>query len=181
MTELEMILRLGIAALLGAAVGFERELRGQAAGFRTHILVSVGAALVVVTNIFMYYKFSPSAPMDPTRMAAQVVSGIGFLGAGTIMRFGANVRGLTTAASLWVAAAIGMAAGSGYWTAAVAGTVFVILGLTLLRFVDARFSYSQTERQYKGQRFRPRHHRQRDNRRFHAETPREDRPDNENR
>ncbi|MBF0254839.1 MAG: MgtC/SapB family protein [Candidatus Omnitrophica bacterium] len=100
MHEYDMILRLVLAAVLGMLIGLEREWRGQSAGLRTHTLVAIGSALVMVTNLYLFEKYAGRANMDPTRMAAQVVSGIGFLGAGTIMRYGANVRGLTTAASI---------------------------------------------------------------------------------
>jgi putative Mg2+ transporter-C (MgtC) family protein len=123
--ERELLLRLGIAFILGGAVGLERESAQRPAGFRTHTLVSVGAALVMIIS-----QSLPGA--DPARLAAQVVSGIGFLGAGTIMREGANVRGLTTAASLWVVAAIGLACGAGYFLGAGITAALVIITLVPL-------------------------------------------------
>src|SRR3954467_1495431 len=104
-----IILRLGVAAVLGGAIGAERELRERAAGLRTHAVVCVGSALFTLVSA---YGFAEFRVVDPTRIAAQIVSGIGFLGAGAIIRQGLSVRGLTTAATLWLVAAIGMAAGA---------------------------------------------------------------------
>jgi putative Mg2+ transporter-C (MgtC) family protein len=141
--DAELALRLVSAALLCGAVGLERESRGQAAGLRTHILVGVGSALFTLVSAYGFPDFFPddrfleNVPRpDPTRIAAQIVTGIGFLGAGAIIRQGAVVRGLTTAAGLWIAAAIGMACGAGYYTGAVlAGllAVVVLWGLRRLR------------------------------------------------
>src|SRR5262245_60561084 len=119
-TEWELLGRLAVAAGLGAAVGVERELRDREAGVRTHLAVSLGSALFTVVSAYGFEDFFvEGATIDPTRIAAQIVTGIGFLGAGAIIRSGLTVRGLTTAASLWIVAAIGMAAGAGYYWAAV--------------------------------------------------------------
>ena len=99
--------------MLGAAIGAEREFRERQAGLRTHLVVSVGAALFTLVSAYGFAEFGRK--VDPTRIAAQIVTGIGFLGAGAIIRQGLSVRGLTTAATLWLVAAIGMAAGAGYW------------------------------------------------------------------
>jgi putative Mg2+ transporter-C (MgtC) family protein len=123
----ETVARLAVAAALGAAVGIEREAREQQAGVRTHLLVALGSALFTIVGAYGFSEFS--ATRDPTRVAAQIVTGIGFLGAGAILREGLSVRGLTTAGSLWVVAAIGMGAGAGFYWAAVAGTVLTILAL----------------------------------------------------
>jgi putative Mg2+ transporter-C (MgtC) family protein len=104
--ELELAARLAVGLVLGAVIGFERELHRQPAGFRTHSLVALGSALFTIISA---YGFAGSS-VDPTRIAAQIVSGIGFIGAGTILQHRGNIRGLTTAASLWSVAAIGMAA-----------------------------------------------------------------------
>jgi putative Mg2+ transporter-C (MgtC) family protein len=140
----EVLLRVGLAAALGGAIGFERELREREAGLRTHLLVSVGAALFTLVSAYAWtdWRFSTSEGLvfDPTRIAAQVVTGIGFLGAGAIIRQGLSVRGLTTAATLWVVAAIGMAAGAGYYAAAVITTVLVLVSLWPLRLVAYRVS-----------------------------------------
>lgn len=128
----DLAARILIAAGLGAAVGLEREFSDQPAGFRTHILVSLGAALFTLSGVLGASAFDgeENIRFDPTRIAAQVVTGIGFLGAGAIIQQGVNVRGLTTAASLWVTAAIGLASGLGYYTAA-----FVTSGVTLVSLV----------------------------------------------
>ena len=127
--------RLAVAAGLGAAVGIERELREREAGIRTHLLVSLGACVFTIVGAYGFHNFST---VDPTRIAAQVVTGIGFLGAGAIIREGISVRGLTTAASLWIVAAIGMAAGAGYYWPAVAGTALTVFALWPLRALAYR-------------------------------------------
>jgi putative Mg2+ transporter-C (MgtC) family protein len=129
--------RLTLAAALGGAIGFERELRDREAGLRTHLLVCLGSALFTIVSAYGFREFLTSGDQviraDPTRIAAQIVTGIGFLGAGAIIRQGLSVRGLTTAATLWVAAAIGIAAGAGYYSGAVLGTVVTIFALWPLR------------------------------------------------
>jgi putative Mg2+ transporter-C (MgtC) family protein len=135
----EALLRVVIAAALGGAVGLERELRDREAGFRTHMLVSVGSALFTIVSAYAFRDFlvdgSAVVRADPTRIAAQIVTGIGFLGAGAIIRQGLSVRGLTTAATLWVVAAIGMAVGAGYYSGAVITTFVVLLSLWPLRIL----------------------------------------------
>jgi putative Mg2+ transporter-C (MgtC) family protein len=118
-----------IAALLGAAIGLEREIHEHPAGMRTHLLVSLGSAIFTILSIHGFGGLPGQAPVDPTRIAAQIVSGIGFLGAGAILKYGTSIRGLTTAASLWTAAGIGMAAGAGEWLIAAVGTAIVIFSL----------------------------------------------------
>jgi putative Mg2+ transporter-C (MgtC) family protein len=139
LSSLEILLRVAVAAALGGAVGLERELREREAGFRTHLLVSVGAALFTLVSAYAWTDFSFSTPrgivFDPTRIAAQIVTGIGFIGAGAIIRQGLSVRGLTTAATLWAVAAIGMAAGAGYYSAAVITTALVLVSLWPLRIL----------------------------------------------
>jgi putative Mg2+ transporter-C (MgtC) family protein len=127
----EALLRLAAAAGLGAAVGIERELREREAGIRTHLLVSLGSCLFTIVGAYGFEDFG--SKVDPTRVAAQIVTGIGFLGAGAIIREGISVRGLTTAGSLWIVAAIGMAAGAGYYWPAVAGTALTVFALWPLR------------------------------------------------
>jgi putative Mg2+ transporter-C (MgtC) family protein len=133
----ELALRIGLAAGLGAAIGLERELREREAGLRTHLLVSVGAALFTLVSAYGWSDWRFSTPegivFDPTRIAAQIVTGVGFLGAGAIIRQGLTVRGLTTAATLWAVAAIGMAAGAGYYSAAILTTAVVLISLWPLR------------------------------------------------
>jgi putative Mg2+ transporter-C (MgtC) family protein len=132
----EVLLRLFVAAVLGGAIGLERELRERQAGLRTHLVVSVGAALFTLVSAYGFSGFD--GKVDPTRIAAQIVTGIGFLGAGAIIRQGLSVRGLTTAASLWLVAAIGMAAGAGYWDGALIATLGALLVLGPLRVVAFR-------------------------------------------
>jgi putative Mg2+ transporter-C (MgtC) family protein len=134
---LDVLFRLGVAAGLGAAIGLEREFDEKAAGLRTHMLVSLGSALFTMIGAYGFQDFA-SARTDPSRIAAQVVTGIGFLGAGVIFRQGFTVRGLTTAASLWVVAAVGMAAGAGFWKGAVIGTVVGIVSLRPLEWLKER-------------------------------------------
>ncbi len=138
----EALLRLGVACGLGAAIGLEREIRDREAGVRTHLLVSLGAALFTIVSAFGFHDFlianDQIVRTDPSRIAAQIVTGIGFLGAGAILREGVSVRGLTTAATLWVVAAIGMACGAGYYWPAVAATALTILALWPLRTVAYR-------------------------------------------
>jgi putative Mg2+ transporter-C (MgtC) family protein len=144
LSSLEVILRVGLAAGLGGAIGLERELRDREAGLRTHMLVSVGAALFTMVSAYAWtdWRFSTEDGLvfDPTRIAAQIVTGIGFLGAGAIIRQGLSVRGLTTAATLWVVAAIGMAAGVGYYEAALVTTALVLVSLWPLRIVAFKLS-----------------------------------------
>lgn len=132
MSDLEVLKRLVIVTLLAGAIGYERERHGRAAGFRTHILVGVGSCLVMLTGLYLVETYAGRAQFDPTRMAAQVVSGIGFLGAGTILQFRASIRGLTTAASLWAVAGIGLAVGAGFLFAALATSLIVITALFAL-------------------------------------------------
>jgi putative Mg2+ transporter-C (MgtC) family protein len=138
----DALLRLVVAAGLGGAVGLERELRDHEAGFRTHLLVALGACVFTLVSAYAWtdWTFSTREGMvfDPTRIAAQIVTGIGFLGAGAIIVRGINVRGLTTAATLWVVAAIGMAAGTGYYAVAVGATGLVLVSLGPLKIVSAR-------------------------------------------
>ena len=138
----EVLLRVVLAGLLGGAIGAEREIREREAGLRTHMLVAVGAALFTLVSAYGWgdFHFSQKSGVtyDPTRIAAQIVTGIGFLGAGAIIRQGLAVRGLTTAASLWVVAAIGLAAGAGYYSGAIITTVVVLVSLWPLRIVAHR-------------------------------------------
>jgi putative Mg2+ transporter-C (MgtC) family protein len=138
----EVLLRVALAGVLGGAIGAERELRERGAGLRTHLLVSVGAALFTLVSAYGWQDFTFSTRsgvvFDPTRIAAQIVTGIGFLGAGAIIRQGLSVRGLTTAATLWVVAAIGLASGAGYYSAAVITTALVLLALWPLRIAARR-------------------------------------------
>jgi putative Mg2+ transporter-C (MgtC) family protein len=138
----ESLLRLALAAVLGGLIGMERELREREAGLRTHLLVAVGSALFTIVSAYGFDAFLQSGAdvvqADPTRIAAQIVTGIGFLGAGAIIRQGFSVRGLTTAATLWVVAAVGLAAGAGYYSAAIITTALVLVALYPLRILAFR-------------------------------------------
>lgn len=137
----EALARLALAAGLGGAIGIERELRDRFAGLRTHLLVSLGSALFTLVSAYAWtgFKFSNGVNYDPTRIAAQVVTGIGFLGAGAIMRQGVSVHGLTTAATLWMSAAIGMTAATGYYSVAVLATAVTLIVLWPLRLFERRY------------------------------------------
>jgi putative Mg2+ transporter-C (MgtC) family protein len=148
-SPLEVVGRMALALLLGAVVGAERERNERAAGLRTHALVCMGSSLIMLVSAYAFADFATisSVRMDPGRIAAQVVSGIGFLGAGTIILRREVVRGLTTAANLWVVAAIGLAAGAGMYLAAVAGSVGALAILVFLKRVEGLLFYrSQTLR-----------------------------------
>lgn len=131
--ETELMLRLGLAALIGGLIGFEREKENQPAGLRTHMVLVVGACLAMVLSINL-----GAGRWDPARLAAQVLSGIGFLGAGAILRYGVNVRGLTTAATLWTVAVVGLAVGAGYYLAAGVVCVFLLIILELVSQMEQR-------------------------------------------
>jgi len=144
--DLQMAGRLSLAALLGGLVGLEREIHSQPAGLRTHMIVALGSCLIMLVSIQMG-AMNPSRG-DPARIAAQVVAGVGFLGAGAIMRSGLSVRGLTTAACLWTVAAIGLAVGCGYWMAALVTTGLTLISLTLFQKVERRFSKGKSVRRF---------------------------------
>ena len=135
-----VIIRLLVACILGGIIGFEREYtRHTPAGFRTHILVSLGACLIMLISLFTLEAYGDKIDVDVTRIGAQVVSGIGFLGAGAIIRHGVSVRGLTTAASVWAVACIGLACGIGFYVGAVISTLLIWLVLMYLKIVKTKF------------------------------------------
>ncbi|NLB41657.1 MAG: MgtC/SapB family protein [Clostridiales bacterium] len=140
----EMILKLVLAMIFGGLIGLEREIGNRPAGFRTHTLVCMGSVLVMMTSEFMLSIYS-SVSVDPARLGAQVISGIGFLGAGTILKDGSRVRGLTTAASLWVVACIGLAIGVGFYWGALIATLLSYITLVFLKkfegFVPSHRNY----------------------------------------
>lgn len=141
--EMTLFLRLVFAGILGGLIGFEREIHGRPAGFRTHMLVSLGACLMMVISEYFAVKYGMETNeailrLDPSRVAAQIVTGIGFLGAGAIIKEGATVRGLTTAACLWVSAGIGMAVGTGLYFGASAAAGLSLVALLLMKKVDSR-------------------------------------------
>lgn len=139
LTDTEIIIRLLVAAGLGAIIGFERERSHQAAGLRTHIVLAVGAALAMMLSINLALEYHPIiGDGDTARLAAQVVSGIGFLGAGAILRYGTSIKGLTTAATLWTLAMVGMVVGAGYYLAATSATAILVVVLFILNILENR-------------------------------------------
>jgi len=138
--EQEIILRLAIAAALGMLVGFERERQNQPAGLRTHTILAIGSCLAMTISINLAMQFTPLVPNgDPARLAAQVVSGIGFLGAGAILRYGTSVKGLTTATSLWTIAMVGLAIGAGHFFSGLATTGMLLIILVLLNVLEKKW------------------------------------------
>ena len=155
--ELTMVLRLIVAAILGGIVGMERGSGDRPAGFRTHILVCVGSALFMLVSIYGFDDIAPvttnleddiGTRRDTARIAAQVVSGIGFLGAGTILHEGLTIKGLTTAASLWIVSAIGLAVGSGVYLLSTVATMLTMLTLVTFRTWEKRFAGNRSERRF---------------------------------
>ena len=144
-TESDLVLRLLLSAFLGGLIGVEREIHDHPAGIRTHLLVALGSALFTVLSI-VGFPSSDDVATDPSRVAAQIVTGIGFLGAGAILKYGPTVRGLTTAASLWAAAGIGMAAAASRPVLAVAATVIVLVSLWPLRLLSERLELAAPRR-----------------------------------
>jgi putative Mg2+ transporter-C (MgtC) family protein len=136
----EIIFKLALAGILGGLIGLERESLNRPAGLRTYTLVTVGSALAMIVSLDMYFQYYQTVNADPGRIAAQVISGIGFLGAGTIMREGATVRGLTTAAGLWVVACIGLAVGAGLYIPAIVTTILILFILIYFIEFEERFT-----------------------------------------
>ena len=136
MSEWELLLRLALSCVLGGVIGYERQSRRKVAGLRTNILVCLGSCLIMVLSEALYLNVEGRTNADPARLAAQVVSGIGFLGAGAIMKEGLTVIGLTTAACLWVVAGVGLAVGAGYYTGALFTTALVFATLGTLSRID---------------------------------------------
>lgn len=133
-SHFDLILRMVLAVVLGGLIGIEREWSNHAAGFRTHILVCLGSATIMLLSEYGFSEFvtEPNVRLDPARLSAQVISGIGFLGAGAILRNGNMIKGLTTAASVWVVAAIGLSVGAGFITGAITCTLLVLICLFVL-------------------------------------------------
>lgn len=140
----QVIARLIWAVILGGLIGLEREMRRRSAGLRTHILVCVGSALIMLTSIYVFDIYKDAANVDPSRIAAGVITGIGFLGAGAIIRSGNGVHGLTTAASLWVVAGIGISVGCGFYDAAFVATALVLIVLLIIRNFENRFKQDKS-------------------------------------
>jgi len=136
MTDSQIIIRLILSMLLGGLIGLERQIHRRTAGLRTHILVSLGSCLIMLTSLYVFDIYKDKVPLDPGRIAAGVITGIGFLGAGAIIRDREGVKGLTTAASLWVVAAIGLATGCGFYTASLVTTLLTLIVLFFLRYIE---------------------------------------------
>jgi len=149
LNNVELISRLVLAAALGSVIGFERERLSWAAGLRTHMLVCVGSTLIMIVSAFGFADAlgNEHVVLDPSRIAAQVVSGIGFLGAGSILLRGEIIRGLTTAASLWSVAAIGLAVGGGLYTASISATIIILIILAGIKPLEKRFITVKQRRQ----------------------------------
>lgn len=146
LTEYVIVLRLGLSFVAGSIIGFERSTRRQAAGLRTHTLICLGASALMVLSIWVAQEYFIDSHGDPGRIAAQVVSGIGFLGGGAIIRIGVNVKGLTTAASIWVVSAIGLLIGAGMYISGAALTVLSLFTLSVMNLLERKMF---PPRQYK--------------------------------
>lgn len=147
-SELEITFRLLLSILFSGIIGLERESLNRPAGFRTHILLCVGSTLTMLVSLYIFEQFKTQANLDPARMPAQVVSGIGFLCAGTIIREGATVRGLTTAAGLWAVGAIGLAVGSGFYLTALLSTILIFFTLLSFSKIEMYISKNKRVRQF---------------------------------
>ncbi len=135
-TDGQIILRLMLSVFLSGLIGLERQVHRRSAGLRTHILVCLGSCLIMLTSLYVFDIYSGITNIDPARIAAGVVTGIGFLGAGTIIREREEIRGLTTAASLWLVAGIGLAVGIGFILASVVTTFLAVVVLLFLRYME---------------------------------------------
>ena len=135
-TNQDIIMRLLIALIVGGLTGLERESSHQFAGFRTHILVSVGSCITSITSLSLFFQYNSYSNIDPARLSAQVLSGVGFLGAGAILKTSNGIRGLTTAAGIWATACIGIAVGYGYYILAISAWLFVMITLYILKNID---------------------------------------------
>lgn len=140
----EILLRLLVASVLGGLIGYERERDAQPAGLRTHMILVMGSCLAMILSVNIGLEYGS----DPTRIAAQVIPGVGFLGAGAIMRYGFNVKGLTTATSLWSMAIVGLAIGYGYYIVGIVATLLMLFMLTMVNFVENRFIRTNVVRNF---------------------------------
>jgi putative Mg2+ transporter-C (MgtC) family protein len=138
MSDKQVIIRLILSILLSGFIGLERQIHRRTAGLRTHILVCLGSCLIMLTSLYVFDIYKDKVPLDPVRIAAGVITGIGFLCAGTIIRYGEAVKGLTTAASLWVVAAIGLAVGCGFYSGAVISAILTLITLLFLRYIEGK-------------------------------------------
>jgi len=138
LNDTQIIIRLIISVILSGLVGLERQVQRHTAGLRTHILVCLGSCLIMLTSLYVFDIYKAVTLLDPTRIAAGVITGIGFLGAGAILRDQTQIRGLTTAASLWVVAGIGLAVGCGFYTGAIFTTILTLVVLFILRYAETK-------------------------------------------
>ncbi len=138
MSDKQIIIRLILSILLSGFIGLERQIHRRTAGLRTHILVCLGSCLIMLTSLYVFDIYKDKVPLDPVRIAAGVITGVGFLCAGTIIRYGEAVKGLTTAASLWVVAAIGLAVGCGFYSGAVISAILTLITLLFLRYIEGK-------------------------------------------
>ncbi|MFC5406885.1 MgtC/SapB family protein [Cohnella soli] len=145
--SVHLIIRLFLSVLLGGLIGFERERKNHAAGLRTHTLVCLGSCLIMMLSMYGFADFvnEPNVRLDPARLAAQVITGVGFLGAGTILFTGKSITGLTTAASVWVVMAIGLTIGAGFYLPAIVSVIMVLLILWGLNIVEKKFVNSRSD------------------------------------
>ena len=137
-TDAQIILRLVLSVFLSGLIGLERQIHRRTAGLRTHILVCLGSCLIMLTSLYVFDIYKDKVPLDPGRIAAGVITGIGFLGAGAIIREREGIKGLTTAASLWVVAGIGLAVGCGFYNAAIFTALLALIVLFFLRYVETK-------------------------------------------
>ncbi len=153
LTDYQVFVRLTLSFVLGGLIGLERQLHRRAAGLRTHILVSLGSCLIMLTSIYISDIYKNGSIVDPSRIAAGVITGIGFLGAGAIIREREReaVKGLTTAASLWVVAGIGLATGCGFFVASLYSTTLALVTLFFLGFFEKNILSKQTDKQEGGE------------------------------
>jgi putative Mg2+ transporter-C (MgtC) family protein len=138
MQDKDIVLRLILSVVLSGIIGIERQLHRHSAGLRTHILVCLGSCLIMLTSLYVFDIYKNEVPLDPARIAAGVITGIGFLGAGAIIREREGIKGLTTAASLWVVAAIGLAVGCGFYTASLTTAALTFIVLFFLRHFESK-------------------------------------------
>lgn len=146
MSVISIMIKILLSALLGGMIGFEREIHKHEAGLRTHILVSLGSSLIMLTSLYVFDIYKDKGVVDPSRIASGVVTGIGFIGAGAIIRYGMAVRGLTTAASLWITSAVGLAIGCGFYLAGIFSTIVVIIVLFFLRELERKLPVKKDDK-----------------------------------
>ena len=136
----QIYLRLTLSLVLGGLIGLERQLHRRTAGLRTHIMVCLGSCLIMLTSLYVFDIYINKVPLDPVRIASNIVTGVGFLGAGAIIRDSGGIKGLTTASSLWLVAGIGIAIGCGFYHAAIFSSVLGLVTLFFLRYTDHSIS-----------------------------------------